>query len=94
MKDKYTAYAAILKNCGIFFYGSGGLSITPQQMARIFSLLDRPRPRDAILKYLDELDTPGDDEVVEYSEEAYNGITDLLNAEQDQYSVDQVESVK
>lgn len=68
MKDKYTHHAAVLTTCGLFLYGSGGLSITPQQLADIFELLDKPKPIQAILEYLDTLDVPGDDEVVEYSE--------------------------
>ncbi len=87
MDNKYTRYAAVLTTCGLFLYGSGGLSITPQQMADIFALLDKPKPIQAVLEYLDGLDIPGNDEVTEYGDGAFNEVPNLLHTEHLKYSI-------
>lgn len=65
MYDTHTARAAILATCGIFFYASGGISLSPEQLAEVLRLLDGDNPLITIPQYLGTLDVPGDDEVVE-----------------------------
>jgi hypothetical protein len=61
LKDKYTMYAAVLMACGISVGRGHNDLLTPQQVAEVFELLDKPNPLKEIEDYLEALDVLSDE---------------------------------